>query len=117
MIKEIRDARCVPVARGKCSAALDPSLPRTTSYEDGVVVLKSAAFSSDIFDENAELLGGTLLGSDGERHRSLKRVEGALFSSRHLEYYEKSILGRVIVEELETAKLGNRARPVSSRSI
>jgi cytochrome P450 len=98
-----------PAHPGNVPLPLDRSLPRTASYEEGVAVLKSAAFSSDIFNENAELLGGTLLGSDGERHRSLKRVEGALFSSRHLEYYEKSILGRVIVEELETAKLGNRS--------
>ena len=98
-----------PAHPGNVPLPLDRSLPRTASYEEGVAVLKSAAFSSDIFDENAELLGGTLLGSDGGRHRSLKRVEGALFSSQHLEYYEKSILGRVIVEELETAKLGNRS--------
>jgi cytochrome P450 len=108
MVEETGMQGVCPAHAENVPLPLDQSLPRTTSYEEGVAVLKSAAFSSNIFDENAELLGGTLLGSDGERHRSLKRVEGALFSSGHLEYYEKSILGRVMVEELETAKLGSR---------
>jgi cytochrome P450 len=108
MVEETGMQGVCPAHAENVPLPLDQSLPRTTSYEEGVAVLKSAAFSSNIFDENAELLDGTLLGSDGERHRSLKRVEGALFSSGHLEYYEKSILGRVMVEELETAKLGSR---------
>ena len=45
-----------PSRAGNVPLPLDRSLPRTASYEDGVAVLKSAAFSSDIFYMNAELL-------------------------------------------------------------
>lgn len=90
-----------PHQAAKVPLPLDPTLPRTGSYADGAAVLRSSAFSNDIYDENAELLAGTLLGSDGERHRHLKRIEGALFSAAHLAYYEQSVLAKVMTEELE----------------
>ncbi|MEV6900305.1 cytochrome P450 [Amycolatopsis sp. NPDC051372] len=79
---------------------LDPTLPRTANYADGSAVLRSSAFSVDVYHENAALLAGTLLGSDGDRHRHLKRLEGALFSPAHLAHYEKSVLAKVVDEEL-----------------
>jgi cytochrome P450 len=79
---------------------LDPSVPRTENYADGASVLRSSSFSVDVYQENAALLAGTVLGSDGERHRHLKRIEGALFSAAHLAHYEKSVLAKVVDEEM-----------------
>ncbi|WP_318307740.1 cytochrome P450 [Amycolatopsis solani] len=79
---------------------LDPALPRTENYEDGASVLRSASFSVDVYHENAVLLAGTLLGSDGDRHRHLKRLEGGLFNPAHLAHYEKTVLAEVVDEEL-----------------
>ncbi|MGW5715071.1 cytochrome P450 [Amycolatopsis sp. NPDC003865] len=79
---------------------LDPTLPRTENYEDGTSVLRSTSFSVDVYHENAVLLAGTLLGSDGDRHRHLKRLEGGLFNPAHLAHYEKSVLAKVVDEEL-----------------
>jgi cytochrome P450 len=81
---------------------LDPTLPRTENYADGASVLRSSSFSVDVYEENAALLAGTLLGSDGERHRHLKRIEGALFSAAHLAHYERSVLAKVVDEEMAT---------------
>jgi len=79
---------------------LDPTLPRTATYADGAEVLRSRAFSVDVYHENAILLGGTLLGSDGDRHRHLKKIEGALFSAAHLAHYELKVLSAVVEDEM-----------------
>ena len=79
---------------------LDPTVPRTATYADGASVLRSNSFSVDVYHENAALLDGTLLGSDGERHRHLKRIEGALFGATQLSKYEQSVLANVVEDEM-----------------
>jgi cytochrome P450 len=91
---------CPAHESGNVPLPLDPTLPRTVNYHDGVSVLRSPSFSVDVYHENAGLLAGTLLGSDGERHRHLKRIEAVLFSAPHLAHYEKSVLAKVVDEEL-----------------
>jgi cytochrome P450 len=79
---------------------LDTTLPRTCTYDEGASVLRSHEFGSGIFAENWDILGDTLLGSDGDRHKHLKRVESRLFSPALLAHYEREILDPVMREDL-----------------
>jgi cytochrome P450 len=83
---------------------LDPALARTSSYDEGTAVLRSHDFASGNFEENRDILGGTLHGSDGERHKHLKRLEAALFTPTYLAHYEREILRPVLSRELDKAQ-------------
>lgn len=80
---------------------MDKTLPRTRTYDEGAAVLRSHDFGSGIFAENWDILGDTLLGSDGDRHKHLKRVESRLFSPASLAHYEREILEPVVREDLD----------------